>query len=95
MLAAGLDGIEKGLEPPAQIEENVYEMTAEERSARGIGTLPTSLLEAIMLTEKSQMVRQALGEHVFGAFIKNKKVDWEQYQIQVTDYELKKYLPVL
>jgi len=95
MLAAGLDGLEKGLEPPAQIEENVYEMTAEERSARGIGNLPTSLLEAIMLTEKSQMVRQALGEHVFGAFIKNKKVDWEQYQIQVTDYELKKYLPVL
>jgi glutamine synthetase len=95
MLAAGLEGIEKGLEPPAPVEENVYEMTVEERQKRGIGTLPASLLEAILLTEKSEMVRKALGEHVFEAFIQNKKIEWDQYRTQVTEYELKKYLPIL
>ncbi len=95
MLAAGLEGIEKGLEPPPPVEENVYEMTAEEKNKRGIGTLPASLLEAILLTEKSQLVRQALGEHVFEAFIQNKKIEWDQYRTQVTEYELKRYLPIL
>jgi glutamine synthetase len=95
MLAAGLDGIEKGLEPPPPVEENVYEMTAEERQKRGITTLPASLLEAILLAEKSEVVRKALGEHVFEAFIQNKKIEWENYRAQVTEYELKKYLPIL
>jgi len=95
MLAAGLEGIEKGLEPPQPVEENVYEMTEEEKNKRGIGTLPASLLEAILLTEKSQIVRQALGEHVFEAFIQNKKIEWDQYRSQVTEYELKRYLPIL
>jgi glutamine synthetase len=95
MLAAGLEGIEKGLEPPKPVEENVYEMTEQERQERGIGTLPASLLEAIMLTENSELVRKALGEHVFAAFVKNKRIEWENYSVQVTDYELKKYLPVL
>ena len=95
MLAAGLDGIEKGLEPPPPVEENVYEMTDEERKKKGIGTLPASLWEAVQLTEKSELVRKALGDHVFEAFIKNKKIEWDQYRTQVTDYELKKYLPIL
>jgi glutamine synthetase len=95
MLAAGLEGIEKGYEVPDPIEENVYEMSEEERKGRGIGTLPASLLEAILLTEKSELVRKALGEHVFSAFIQNKKIEWERYQTQVTEYELKRYLPVL
>jgi glutamine synthetase len=95
MLAAGLEGIEKGLEPPPPVEANVYEMTEEERRERGIGTLPASLLEAIILTEKSELVHKALGDHVFNAFIKNKKIEWDQYRTQVTDYELKRYLPVL
>jgi len=95
MLAAGLEGIEKGYEVPDPIEGNVYEMTEEERAKRGIGTLPASLLEAIMLTEKSEVVHKALGNHVFEAFIRNKKIEWDQYRAQVTDYELKKYLPVL
>ena len=95
MLAAGLDGIEKGMEPPAPVEENVYEMSEDERKKRGIGTLPASLLEAIILTEKSEVVRKALGEHVFKAFIQNKRIEWNQYKAQVTEYELKKYLPIL
>jgi glutamine synthetase len=95
MLAAGLEGIEKAYEVPDPIEENVYEMSEEERMRRGIGTLPASLLEAILLTEKSELVRRALGDHVFEAFIKNKKIEWDQYRAQVTEYELNKYLPVL
>jgi glutamine synthetase len=95
MLAAGLEGIEKEYEVPDPVEENVYEMTEEERQRRGIGTLPASLWEAIQLTEKSELVRRSLGDHVFQAFIKNKKIEWDQYRTQVTDYELKRYLPIL
>ena len=95
MLAAGLEGIEKQNEVPEPIEENVYEMSEEERQRRGIGTLPANLLEAIRLTEKSELVRRALGDHVFDAFIKNKKVEWDQYRTQVTEYEVKRYLPIL
>jgi len=95
MLAAGLEGIEKGYEVPEPVEENVYEMSAEERERKGIGTLPASLWEAIQITKGSELVRRALGDHVFDAFIKNKKIEWDQYRTQVTDYELKRYLPVL
>ena len=95
MLAAGLEGIAKDLKPPEPVAENVYEMTEVDRKERGIGTLPGSLDEAIQLTEKSDLVRKTLGDHVFEAFIKNKKIEWDQYRKQVTDYELKKYLPIL
>ena len=95
MLAAGLDGIEKGLTPPEPVEENVYHMSEEERKSRGIGTLPASLWDAIQLTEKSDVVREALGEHVFNSFIENKKIEWDRFRVQVTDYELKRYLPIL
>ena len=95
MLAAGLAGIEEGLEPPTPVEENVYEMTVEERASRGIGTLPASLLEAVQLTEKSELVRKALGDHVFNNFVANKKIEWDEYRTQVTEYELNKYLPIL
>jgi len=95
MLAAGLEGIEKGYEPPPSTEWNVYELTAKERKEKGIGTLPGSLGEAIQLAEKSALVRKALGDHVFEAFITNKKIEWDQYRAQVSDYEIKKYLPIL
>ena len=95
MLAAGLEGIEKEYEAPNPVEENVYEMSGEERQKRGINTLPASLLEATALTEKSELVRKALGDHVFNAFIANKKIEWDHYRTQVTEYELKRYLPIL
>ena len=95
MLAAGLEGIEKEYEIPAPIEENVYEMTEEERKRRNIGTLPGSLWEAIKLTEESELVRKALGDHAFDAFIQNKKIEWDLHRSQVTEYELNKYLPIL
>ena len=95
MLAAGLEGIEKEYEAPEPIEENVYEMTEEERRRRGIDTLPANLLEAVKLTEKSELVRKALGDHVFNAFIENKKIEWDHYRTQVTEFELNRYLPIL
>jgi glutamine synthetase len=95
MLAAGLKGIKDGLEPPEPVEENVYEMSEKERKARGINTLPGSLEEAISLTEKSDLVKEALGDHVFNAFIENKKIEWNQYRLHVSKYEIDRYLPML
>jgi len=95
MLAAGLDGIKNNLQAPTPIEENVYEMTAEQRKERHISTLPGSLSEAIQLAESSPLVREALGEHVFKSFIENKKKEWDDYRTQVTEYELKKYMPIM
>ncbi len=95
MLAAGLEGIEKEYELVDPIEENVFVMSSKEREERGIGSLPMNLSDAVNLTEKSELVRKALGNHVFDSFIKNKKIEWDQYRIQVTEYELKRYLPIL
>ena len=95
LLAAGLAGVEEGLELPTPVEENVYHMTDEQRKDRGIGQLPGSLWEAIQVFEKSDLMRKALGDHVFNAFIENKKVEWDNYRVQVTGYELEKYLPII
>jgi glutamine synthetase len=57
--------------------------------------LPGNLWEAIQITEGSQLVRKAMGDHVFDAFIKNKKIEWKNYSVHVSDYELKRYLPIL
>jgi len=95
MLAAGLEGMEKKYECPSPVERNVYEMGEEERKAHNIDSLPGSLSEAIRITEESELMRRCLGEHVFNAFIENKKIEWHRYRTQVTDYELKRYLPIL
>ena len=75
MLTAGLEGIEKEYELADPVEENVFEMSNEEREKRGISSLPGNLSDAIHLTENSQLVRKALGDHVFDSFIKNKKIE--------------------
>ncbi|MFQ5987598.1 MAG: glutamine synthetase family protein [Dehalococcoidia bacterium] len=95
MLAAGLEGVEREYELPDPVEENVFEMSEKERIRRGIGTLPGSLWEAIQLTKDSDLVRRCLGDHVFSSFIRNKEIEWNNYRSQVTDYELKRYLPIL
>ena len=95
MLAAGLEGIEKGYTAPDAVEENVYLMSDEERAQRNIRTLPDNLWEAIALAEQSDLVKSALGEFVFNTFIQNKKKEWDEYKSQVTDYEIQRYLPIL
>jgi len=95
MLAAGLEGIEKGYECPTPVEQNCYEMSQEERDARGIGSLPDSLYSAIEEAEDSDLVKTALGAEMHGKLIENKKIEWENYRAQVTDWEISTYLPVL
>ncbi len=70
-------------------------MSAEERKERGIETLPANLSEAIHLAENSELVKRTLGEHTFTKLIENKKIEWDKYRTQVTQYELDEYLPVL
>ena len=88
MLAAGLEGIEKEYPLADPVEENVFQMTEAERKARGIDVLPGSLIEAIEVAEESDLLRRALGDHVFDSLIANKKIEWDAYRTQVTDYEL-------
>ena len=95
MLAAGLKGIEEEYPVPPPVEGNVFAMSVEERESRGIKTLPGSLGEAIMLAEESELLREALGDYTFNSFIKNKKIEWEEYRATVTDYEVSRYLPML
>ncbi|MBV8951094.1 MAG: glutamine synthetase [Actinobacteria bacterium] len=95
MLAAGLKGIEEGYELPPEATNNIFEMTPEERAAEGIGALPQSLKESIDVMESSELVAQALGEHVFDYVIRNKRQEWEDYKTYVTPYEIEKYLGVL
>ena len=95
MLAAGMRGIEEEYPVPPPVEGNVFAMTADERHARGIKTLPGSLGEAIVVAEDSQLLRDALGEHILDSFIRNKKLEWDEYRATVTDYEVSRYLPIL
>ena len=95
MLAAGLDGIDKEYELPDPAAADVFDLTESERSKRGIESLPSNLLEALRITEDSDLVRNALGDSVFNSFVENKKIDWERYRSQVTDYEVSQYLPTL
>lgn len=95
MLAAGLDGIEQERALPPPVEENVFEMSAEERARLGIETLPGNLREAIDAAAESTLLRQALGDHVFDTLLKNKRIEWERYQRHVSEFELSEYLPLL
>lgn len=95
MLAAGLKGIDEGYELPPEMTENLYELTEEERKAKGIESLPGNLGEAIAETEQSELVRETLGDHAFERFIWLKKNEWDEFRVQVTPWELEKYLPVL
>jgi glutamine synthetase len=94
MLAAGLKGIENEYELPDPIEEDIYRMSAKEKKERGIFTLPDNLYEALLEVEKSEMVREALGEHIFNKFVENKKIEWDMYRTHVSQYEIEKYLPI-
>jgi glutamine synthetase len=95
MLHAGLDGIENGYECPAPMERNLYELSHDERIERGIEQLPETLGEAIEVLAESDLVRKALGDHIFDRYVELKRAEWEEYRVQVTRWELEKYLPVL
>jgi len=95
MLAAGLAGMKGKYELPPSTEKDVYLMSGAERAKEGIKSLPGSLIEAIGLTENSELVREALGNHTFNNFITSKKIEWDKYRVNVSEWELKEYLSVL
>jgi glutamine synthetase len=92
VLAAGLKGIEEGYELPPEARTNLYALTPEELLAEGIQPLPGNLHEAIELMERSELVAEALGEHVFEFFIRNKRAEWVDYKTQVSQFEIDRYL---
>ncbi len=92
MLAAGLDGIERNLEPPPPIQRNIYRMTVRERRAHRIRNLPGDLSAAVDALEGDEVVRAALGEHVFEHFVAAKRAEWSQYSAVVHPWELEHYL---
>jgi glutamine synthetase len=95
VLAAGLAGIQNGYELPPEVVDNVHELTPAERHAAGIARLPETMAEALELMEGSELVAEALGEHVFSWFLRNKRKEWDRYQHHVSRFELDTYLPVL
>lgn len=92
MLAAGLDGIEKGLKAPAPIEENIWELTPAEMKQHGIETVAGSLGEAIAYLEKDEVIKAALGQHTSELYVEAKKREYEEFRINVTDWELDRYM---
>ena len=95
ILAAVLEGIENEYKLPTSFEKNVHAMTSTDRKNEGIESLPQNMWEAIQITENSSLVKNSLGEQVFNSFIKNKKIEWEAYSSQVSQYELDRYLTML
>jgi glutamine synthetase len=95
MLTAGLKGIEEGYDVPAETEDDVWNLTQAERQAMGIEPLPLSLGRALEVMQRSELVAETLGEHVFDFFLRNKRQEWEDYRSQVTQFEIDRYLPRL
>jgi glutamine synthetase len=91
-LKAGLDGIKNKIMPPPPCNRNIYEMTAEERAALGICSLPENLYMAMQELEKDAVIREALGEHVVNRYFEAKRIEWDRYRIQVYPWELEEYL---
>jgi glutamine synthetase len=95
MLHSGLDGIEQGYECPDPMESNLYDLTHDERVERGIEQLPETLGESIEEFAGSDLMRRALGDHIFERYVELKREEWEEYRIQVSKWELERYLPIL
>ena len=91
-LAAGLDGIRQKMEPPASVDDNIYDMTGEERRQRGIEWLPETLGEALEIYEKSEFVKKLLGRHIFCKYLEAKEAEWKKFRAEVTDWEVEEYL---
>ena len=95
LLHAGLEGIEKGYELPDPMETNLYHLTPEQRREQGIVSLPETLGEAVDALAESELMKRALGDHIFTRYIELKRKEWDDYRIQLTQWELDRYLAVL
>jgi glutamine synthetase len=95
MLAAGMRGIEEGYELPPGAEDDVWSLTGAERRAMGMTELPQNLNDAIAVMERSELVAETLGEHVFDFFLRNKRAEWDVYRREVTNFERAQMLPIM
>ena len=95
LLQAGLEGIENGYELPDPMEENLFELTPDEREERGIISLPQNLGEAIEELAHSDLCRRILGPHIFDRYVELKRKEWDEYRVQITPWEHERYLSIL
>ncbi len=95
MLAAGMEGVIKKYEISAPVEPNIYNMGEKDREDMGLEQLPVNLFEALKETEKSELVKRTLGEHIFSRFLRNKMKEWDDDRIRVSSHEIERYLPIL
>ena len=95
MLAAGMKGIEEGYTLADPVEEDIFEMTPTALAEHGITSLPATLGQAVEMTAKSELVKECFGDHTFNAFISNKRAEWDAFRVQVTGWELDRYLSIL
>ncbi|MDQ4131453.1 MAG: type I glutamate--ammonia ligase [Actinomycetota bacterium] len=95
LLQAGLEGIERGYDLPEPMEKNLYHLSADERKRLGIEQLPETLGHAIEITAESELVLRLLGEHMFNRYVEIKRQEWEDYRVQVSQWELDRYMAVL
>jgi glutamine synthetase len=93
-LAAGLDGIERKLTPPAEVTENIFHMDCEAREKCGIASLPGSLKEAIDTFKEDKLLMDTLGEHVCEQYLEGKEKEWDEFRTSVSDWEIKKYMGI-
>lgn len=94
MLKAGLDGIKNKILPPDPVNVNIYSLTEEERARLGIDSLPGSLKEALTELKGDEVIREALGEHIFSRFVEAKEIEWDVYRTQIHQWEIDQYLTV-
>jgi glutamine synthetase len=92
MIAAGLDGVEKGMVLADPVEESLFEMDATRIAEKGIRELPGTLGEALDELERDDVIREALGDHVFSHYVEAKRAEWDEYRTQVSDWEVERYL---
>jgi glutamine synthetase len=95
VLAAGMKGVEEDYELPREAEDDMWSLTERERKSLGIEPLPKTLYEAIGIAERSELLADTLGEHVFDFFLRNKHAEWEDYRGQVSAFERDRMLPVV
>jgi glutamine synthetase len=95
LLAAGLRGVAEGYELPVEADANLFEMDDAALTKLGIDTLPQSLSDSLKVMEKSSLVQEALGEHIFEWFLRNKRIEWRQYKTHVSQFEINRYLRAL
>ena len=91
-LAAGLDGIKRGLKPCPPVDANIFKLTEEEREEQGVFSLPDSLKSAIHCMKKDELVRKTLGDHIYRKYIAHKTSEWYQYSIRISQWEIDRYL---